>query len=445
MLTKINPKSLQSLQTKALRLLVDISNSDVERTPDMRRLLIDTVREILEYPFKGDSHSFLSKILSAFQESPSNLEILELISLFLADCEKKKSIGINFFSKEFGYLEQLDLFQLFYNFLHRMGPRLTQNAPLLDRFFDTLGNLILKQKRPDRLNRDYFLKMWRFVCGNNFSILKDKFSSFVVANYTRYIHRFAIFPALFSNSSIEQLLKLKKYYLTLPGGTPSEQDMRASFKSGKALVTGPLHESQTEAEVTLGTEEQLLFKMLFLIENSVGSKPQLRLLSATLSDELFVTLGPLMDCKGYVELWYIVNFLPRTDILQEFLIKLFRFHDPNYALFFLESSNLSVSKLDERKLSGKKKTLVKKYRISERKSRSREENSDKSPTKLIEKQRFDLCVQVIKNLKSAIEYDNQSIIGNMLDLLYRFLFTGSGFLGQVNCDSHGRRLLDEKM
>lgn len=411
----------------------------------MRRLLISTIRQILDYPFKGDSHAFLSKILVVFKENPSNLEILELISLFLADCEKKKSIGINFFSKEFGYLENLDLFRLFYNFLHQMGPRVTENGPLLDRFFDTLSELILKQKKPDRLNRDYFLKIWSFVCGNNYGALKDKFSTFVVANYTRYIHRFSVFPGLFSNSSIDQLLKLKKYYLNLPGGTPSERDMRASFKSEQTLTKTSLEVSETETDVTLGVEEQQLFKMLFLIENSIGSKPQLKLLSATLSDELFVTLGPLVECKGYVELWYIVNFLPRTDILQEFLIKLFRFHDPNYALFFLESSNLSVSKLDERKLSGRKKALVKKYRISERKSRSRDPKSEKTPTKLIEKQRFELCVQVIKNLKSAIEYDNQVIIGNMLDLLYRYLFTSTGFLGQVDCDSLGRHQLDEDM
>lgn len=406
----------------------------------MRRLLIATVREILDSPFKGDSHAFLSKVLATFQGAPTNLEILDLMALFLADCEKKKSIGINFFSKEFAYLESLDLFHLFYTFLHRMGARLAENGPLLDTFFAVLGSLVLKQKKSDRLNHACFLQMWKFVCGNDFRLLKDKFSSFVVAHYTRFVHRFSVFPQLFSKSAIEELLKLKQYYRGLPGGTPSEESLRASFRSGRRVTP-----AEPTGEVSLGPQEQLLFKLLFLIENSVGSKPNLKLLSATLSDELFVVLEPLKDFKGYVELWYIVNFLPRTAILQQFLLKLSRFQEPGYAVFFLESSNLSLSRLDERKLSGRKKALAKKYRAGERRSRAREAGAEKKPQELFETRRFALCKQIIQNLRSAFEYDNQAIVGNMLDLLLRFFFAGPGFLGQADCDGRGDCALDEDM
>jgi hypothetical protein len=441
----MNPKSLQTLQTKALKLLVDISNSEVERTPSMRNLIISTIKNILDFPFKGDSHSFLAKIMVVFRDNPTNLEILELISLFLADCEKKKSMTINFFSKEFSYLENLDLFQLYFNFLHQMGSKLTSNEPLMDKYFLTLETLILKQKKPDRLNREYFLRLWNFICGNDFRMLKDKFSSFVVCNYTRFLHRFNIFPSFFSNSALEELLKLKHYYRNLPGGKPSEKNLRTNFKTNKSLFNQFLDDSQTSSEITIGIEEQILFKMLFIIENSVGSKPNLKLLSATLSDELFVTLAPLSDLKGYIELWYMVNFLSGTGILQEFLIKLFRFHDPNYALFYLESDFLNISKLDERQLSGKKKALVKKYKISQKKAKPKDPKSEKTLEDQIEKRRFQLCVQVIKNLKSAIEYDNQQIISNMLDLLQKYLLTSKGFLGQIELNLYDSSSLDQEM
>ena len=185
--------------------------------------------------------------------------------------------------------------------------------------------------------------------------------------------------------------------------------------------------------------------MLFIIENSVGSKPNLKLLSSTLSDELFVTLVPLAELKGYTELWYMVNFLPRTEILQEFLIKLFRFHDPNYPVFYLESDFLSISKLDERQLSGKRKSLVKKYKITQKKAKSKDPKSEKAIESGIEKRRFQLCVQVIKNLKSAIEYDNQQIISNMLDLLVKYLLTSKGFLGQQELNLYNKSSINEKM
>jgi hypothetical protein len=441
----MNPKSLQNLQTKALKLLVDISNSEVERSSSMRNLIISTIKSILDFPYKGDSHNFLAKILTVFRDNPTNIEILELISLFLTDCEKKKSMSINFFSKEFSYLENLDLFRLYYNFLYQMGPKLTRNGPLIDTFFLTLESLIMKQKKPNRLSKEYFLQLWNFICGNDFRLLKDKFSSFVVSNYTRFLYRFDIYPSIFSNSSLEKLLKLKNYYRNLPGGIPSERTMRENFHSKKNTNESTLEVSHIPTEITLGMEEQMLFKMLFLIENSVTSKPKIKLLSSTLSDELFVTLTELSDLKGYIELWYMVNFLPGTQILQEFLIKLFRFHDPQYPLFYLETDFLNIAKLDERQLSGKKKNLVKKYKITQKKSKPKEPKVEKTICDQIEKRRFQLCVQVIKNLKSAIEYDNQLIISNMLDLLQRYLLTSKGFLGQIEINLSDSSLLDEEM
>ena len=437
--TKMNPKSLQTLQTKALKLLVEIANSDVERSPSMRKLVISTTREILDFPFKGDSHVFLNKVLRVFREGASNLETLDLVSLFLEVCERqKKSLGMGLFSKEFSYLDGVDLFRVFFDFLEQVGVRLTTDSLRLEKFFSTLESLILKQKKPDKLNEEYFFKMWNYVCGNDFFLLKDKFGSFVVSNYAKFLHRFKVFPQRFSASSLEDLLRLKRHFKRLPGGFLSEEKLRASLGRIEAVEEGP-------QEVHLGEEDQQLFKLLFLMENSVGAKPNLRLLSHTLSDELFVVVGDPRDCKGFEELWQMVNFFPRTGSLQEFLVKLFRFHSDNYALFFLKSASPNLAKLDEKQLSGNKRTLVKKYRLPDKKQKRGVKEKERSLSQEVEARRVQLYVQALKSLKTGLEYDNQEVVTNMLDLLFRVLVTGKGFLGEAEVDRQGKACLVPRM
>ena len=306
-------------------------------------------------------------------------------------------------------------------------------------FFSTLESLILKQKKPNELNKNYFLKIWKFTCGNDYIFLKDQFSSFVVRNYTKFIHIFAIFPSMFSVSALEEHLRLKEYYQKIPGGKPSEESLRKSFKDQTPNKTfkdqTPNKPDNTPPPPKLDIHEQLLFKLLFLIVNSVGPSPNLKLLSSTLSDELFLNLVEVRDCIGYNELWYMINFFEGTECLQEFMIKLFRFHSQQYLLFYLSSSVRSLSKLEEKQLSSDKKGIVRKFKLFAKKPK-KAKGEEPSPIQQIEDRRFLLCKQAIHNLKSSIEYDNQTTTRNMLLLILRFLFSRKGFLGRSSDSPH---------
>lgn len=430
----MNPKSLLKLQTKGLRLLVELINGDVERPESMRRLLVETIRRILAVPFKGDSQDLLMRVLRFFESSCSQLEILDLIDLFLRDCESKRSLKSYIFGREFSFLEKFDFLKLYFDFLSHFALRLVDDLPRLSLFFSTLENLLMKQARFDALNTGCFLKLWKFICGNHFQPLKQKFHEFVISNYSRFLQKLSIFPHLFSKKSLEELATLKLFYSQAPAGQHSEQALRSFMKHQERLpdisMTGTDLGSLSERECpeVLGPSEQFLFRILFLLENhSIG---KLRLLSMNLSDEMFVSLCSLDELRGFPELWHAVKFLPQTDSLSEFLLKLYRCSGFNHLVFPLSEGERNLTKLAQSGLDRDQLRVVKKYYIRENQMQVQDHSSADNPLQEIaEKKQFELCNKMINNLKSGIEHGNFIVIKNMLRLLRRFLFTGFGFLG----------------
>lgn len=432
-----NSVKIETLQTKALRLMVELINGDVERSPEMLRLLVQTIERILKVPFKGDSQDLLLRVLRFFESSSSQLEILDLISLFLKDCESKKPIKSFIFGGAFSFLKNFDFLKLYYEFLSTYAIRLVQDESRVGLYFDTLETLLIKQNKLDDLNANYFLKIWKFICGNSFDVLKEKFHHFVISNYKKFLQRMGIFPFLFSKKSLEELASLKIFYAQAPPGSHSEEALRAFLKSEKTLpdisMTGTdlTNLSEQNCPQVLGTSEQFLFRILFLLENCSCSPKKITLLSPNLSDELFVTLAELSNLKGFDELWHAVKFLPDTPHLKEFLLKLYRSSGFNHLVFPLEEGQINLTKLNLSQVPNSWKGVVQKYHISENSMQVNDLNSADNPIQeIIKKKRFELCNRMINNLKSGIEFHNQIVIRNMLLLLRKFLVTNLGFLGE---------------
>ena len=436
-------------------MFVELINEDVERSEKMKSLLIVSVKDILEFPYKGDSREFLLKILKLFESRNSNEQILDLIDLFLKDCEKKKPIKTYFFEKEFGFLEKFDFFQLYYDFLVQIGHKIVHKPKVLDKFFFTLQKLILKQKKPEKLNLSYFYKLWKFIYGNNFPLLKDRFCSFIIDNYLRFIRNFDIFPSLYSQKSLEELSALKSFYLESPLQQVSSKDLSSEMQNQIPLKDVSIAENQiksTEIVIKniqiLGYDEQLLFKILFLIENSVTTEKKLKLLSNKLSDELFIVLQDLQSLKGITELWFIVKNISDVPDLQEFLIKLYRYYGYNNMLHYLKENSIAqnLTKLEEKGLTNEQKLMVRKYQLNQNQIKVKDVKALGNPLmEMVEKRNFNLCNRIINNLKAGIEYDNKIVIQNMLLFLRKFLFTFIGFLGEADKYSNQRVELANEM
>ena len=471
---KMNPKSLEFLQTKALKMLVEIINGDVERSPEMMNTLLGSVRNILKFPYNGDYKEFLLKILKFFENGGRNIEILELIELFLSNSEGKSSLKGYFFKDSYSFLENFDFFRIYYDFLVSQGHLMVFNKTAIHRFFSSLETLIMKQRKPSKLNKPYFLKIFKFVYGNKYPLLKERFSDFIVENYMRFVRKFQLFPFLFSENFLHELHRVKQFYIN----TNAKRNNRSQLSihtSNPPLVKRGSHDSdmkepsvfdldaehdpaqpgpmqdltmidanpkeigvETKTSFDFGFDEQLLFKLIFLIENSIQKEPGVKLLSNTLSDELFVTMSDLKDLKGFKELWYIVQYIPRTGTLMEFLVKLYRNHCYTHLVYYLpEGKSPNLTDLNDKNLTSDQKESTKNYRLSKNLVKVKETGSADNPlSKLVEKRFFELFNEMITKIKTGIEHQRQEVVQNILLMFRKVVLTFLGFLGEINIENN---------
>lgn len=438
------------MQSKTINLYIELLSGEIERSSSMKQLLVQSIKDIIELPFKGDPKIFLQKTLRIFESKNLNIELLDLINIFLDDFAAKKDPKFFAFSNQYDFLENFDLLRIFYEFLMMSGTRIVQNGEYLDLYFKILEKLIIKQKKFDKLNNFYLLKMWKVIFANQFLLLKDKFTSFLVRNYFKIFKRFNLFPYYFSSSMIKTITNLKSYYKKFDSQIRHLPESQTNINIAPpsqnelpdiSIIEADPSNNEDSMISPLDQEEQLLFKILFLIENSVGKNPKIKLLSEKLSDELFILLEDIDMCKGFKELWYICKNVQQVDDLHEFLIKLIRYQGYNHMIFYFndDTDMLNLTKLDEKKLNDKEKKIVTKYKLNDVPKKKIENSSIDHPSMyLFEKSLFNFCNQIINNLKYGIENDNDIIIKNMLLLFRNVFFTFNGFLGE--CD----RFFDNK-
>jgi hypothetical protein len=396
----------------------------------MKKLILSTIKRILESPYNGDTNKLLLLIISHLEKNPQQLEILDLIKLFFENAYRKSSIANLLFGGKFTFLHQFDFMNIYYNFLTKFCKQIIDDVFHLNLFFTTLENLLNHQNKVKYKRTESFVKFWKFVYGNSFVILKKRFQIFVLDNYNSFVKHLKIFPHLFSEKALEELASAKLFYSKIESRKSIDSlkeftEKRESFFKSNKNIQKPLLEG------VLGQYEQSMFRAIFISENSLCNK--IELLSDNLLDEIFVVSSKIHELVGFEELCYAIRYLPATDSLQEFLLKLYRFFDFNYLIFPIQNNDTDIASLDHSKMSIDNEVLAEKYfLISNQISKKDFMANQNILQNTIEKRRLEIYDLVVENLVLGIQENNETIIENMLLLFRKFLFTGLGFLGNKN-------------